>query len=97
MALNFKILIDQSGDCVHLSLYDDFDGSSALELIHLLMKYQTRATKIRIHTEGLNQIYSFGLNVFGKSFGIIRDCANRIAFSGDTTFNFTMSHADTSL
>lgn len=97
MASNFKILIDHSEDRIHLRLYGDFDGSSAHELLNLLRKYGHNASKINIHTQGLNQIYPFGVNIFIKSFGIINECVDRIAFSGDRAPDFDRPLSYTSL
>lgn len=83
MASNFKILIDRNQDRIHLRLYGDFDGSSAHELLNLLRKYWRSVSKIHIYTEGLNHIHPFGLNIFSKNFGVMNNCAKRIAFSGD--------------
>ena len=97
MAANFKILTDRSEDRIHLRLYGDFDGSSAFELIHLLKKYRPHASKIHIHTQGLNQIHPFGLDIFNKSYGIMNECVNRIAFSGDKAPDFLKPLSYTSL
>lgn len=97
MASNFKILVGHSEDRIHLRMYGDFDGSSAFELIHLLRKYGHNASKIHIHTHGLNQIYPFGMNTFIKSFGIVNECVNRIAFSGDKAPDFAKPLSYTSL
>jgi hypothetical protein len=97
MASNFKILIRRKADRIHLRLYGDLDGSSAYELINLLRKYGHSASKIHIHTQGLNQIHPFGLNIFKKSFRIINDCTDRIAFSGDKAPDFAEPRVYTSL
>lgn len=97
MASNFKILIDRSENRIHVRLYGDFDGSSAHELLNLLRRYWHNASKIHIYTEGLNHIHPFGLNIFYKRFGIMNDCAARIAFSGDKATDFITPLAHTSL
>ena len=88
MASNFKISIDGSEERIHIGLHGDFDGSSAHELINLLRKYWHRNLKIQVHTQGLNQIYPFGLTAFNKSLGIMSDGAGRIVFSGNKASDF---------
>jgi hypothetical protein len=88
MASNFKIVITRNKGCIRLSLYGDFDATSAHELINLLNKNKLHKSKIYIHTHGLNRIHLFGVNIFKKSLGIKNNFENRIKFSGDKASEF---------
>ena len=88
MASNFKIVITRSKGCIRLSLYGDFDATSAYELVNLLNKNRHPKYKIYIRTHGLNQIHHFGMNIFRKSLGIKNNFENRIKFSGDKASEF---------
>lgn len=93
MASNFKILISRCEDRINLKLYGDFDGSSAHELINLLKKYGRSFLKIHVHTQSLNHIHPFGLNIFTKRFELMNSCAARIVFFEDKASNFAKQQA----
>lgn len=82
MASNFKIFCHQNSDNLHLKLMGDFDGSSAHELINILLKYHGNAKKIFIHTCSLSSVHPFGLNVFQKSHSI-KKLSQRLTFTGE--------------
>jgi hypothetical protein len=88
MAANFKIWTNRNRDYIHLRLYGDFDGTSAHELINHIKKYGQDASKIHIHTQSLNNVYPFGLNVFSQSRKTMSTRSRRIAFSGDKAHFF---------
>jgi hypothetical protein len=93
MASNFKIVMNRYKGFIQLSLYGDFDATSAYELINLLNKSGPNKSKIYIHTDGLNQIHLFGLNILKKSIGIENNFEKRIKFSGDRASDFTELYA----
>ena len=68
MACNFRILLHQNTDSVHLKLIGDFDGSSAHELLNTIKTYSTNANKVFIHTDGLKAVHPFGKAVFHNNF-----------------------------
>jgi anti-anti-sigma factor len=67
MASNFHIEVDQTRDAYNLKLKGDFDATSAYELIYAIKKLPAETEKISIHTDGLKNIYPFGLDVFQRS------------------------------
>ena len=70
MASNFKIFITRNGKILHLNLIGDFDGSSAFELINMLLVHNGKDNKIVVHTDTLCSIHPFGLEVFHHYFFI---------------------------
>ena len=64
MAQNFKIVVHQNSESLHLRLEGDFDGSSACELLNALEERCRFAQKAFIHTSGLRHVNTFGLSVF---------------------------------
>ena len=82
MARNFKIFMHQAIDELHIGLKGDFDGSSALELIHMLKQNVNRYGRILIDTHNLKKIYPFGRDVFNYNFIKLKDHRSRIHFIG---------------
>jgi len=97
MASNFNIKIGRNADRIHLRLYGDFDGSSAHELLNLLRKICQSDNKILIHTEGLNHVHPFGLDIFHTNLGAINHGAEGIVYSGDRAPDFTIPYAHASI
>ena len=64
MAQNFRMVVHQDSENLHLRLEGDFDGSSAWELLNALEERCRFAQKAFIHTGGLGQVHTFGLYVF---------------------------------
>jgi hypothetical protein len=64
MLSNFKILVPRNSDNFHLKLLDDFDDSSAHQLVNALKKHSAGAVSVFIHTSGLKDIYPFGQDTF---------------------------------
>jgi len=64
VACNFRILLHQNSEILHLNLTGDFDGSSAHELINTIQKYSRKTSRIFIHTGGLKDVHPFGRAVF---------------------------------
>ena len=85
MATNFRIIVHQNSDNLHLRLDGDFDGSSAFELLNALEKHCLFASKAFIHTNGLRQVDPFGLSVFRANLnGLKRGRKCRpLRFTGD--------------
>ena len=83
MASNFKIVMHQNSESLHLKLMGDFDGSSAHELLNTIKGYGSRMNKIFIHTSGLRDIYPFGKAVFQNHFSTINHRSARFIFTGE--------------
>ena len=83
MACNFKISVHKNSDNLHLMLAGDFDGSSALQLIHSLNTRRNRASKVFIHTSSLKDIYPFGKNVFENGLDSLEGQVTSFVFTGE--------------
>lgn len=83
MACNFKIIVHKNKNILHLDLTGDFDGTSALQLIHSLKTRKNRAAKVFIHTSSLKHIYPFGQNVFKNSLDSLAGKAVSLVFTGE--------------
>ena len=65
MANNFYVVTEKkSNRTLSIRLSGDFDGSSACELINVLKNSEKTHDNVAIDTNGLRNIYNFGLNVF---------------------------------
>ena len=82
MASNFKIYTFKTRNSLHMKLSGDFDGSSAYELINTLTKYNKGFYELFIDTNDLNSIHSFGITVFQKKLGAIKNQFHGITFVG---------------
>jgi len=87
MANNFKFLLNPIRDKIHLKLYGDFDGSSALELINILKKYTSASNQIVIDTNNLNTIYPFGINVLKRNISVMDIKIHNIIITGKKRFS----------
>jgi len=83
MACNFRIVVHKNSDSLHLKLTGDFDGTSALKLIHSMKTRKNRATKVFIHTSSLKHIYPFGKNVFENSLDSLAEKTTTLVFTGE--------------
>jgi hypothetical protein len=83
MASNFGIAIDKKSDGVGLKLVGDFDATSAYELIYAIRKLPEDTGKITIHTNGLKNIYPFGLEIFHTFMNPVDGQSTKIVFSGN--------------
>jgi len=90
MASNFQITFNRREDGIHLSLYGDFDGSSAHQLLNILKDNPDNSLKIYIQTDGLKDIHPFGVNTFIKRFRITNGSADRIEFTGKNSANLAL-------
>ena len=67
MAANFNIKVSKAGDCIHLKLNGEFDGSSACELLNLLNDGKLSGNaKILVDTDSLKHVHPFGLDVLHR-------------------------------
>jgi len=83
MARNRKIFVHRNSEYIHMKLVGDFDGSLAYELLNLLKKNRTAASKIFIHTNCLKTVYSFGREVFHKNLNNINGLSAQLLFTGE--------------
>ena len=88
MALNFHLFSEQTKDKIHLKLCGDFDGTSAFELIHAVLKHRTGTNKILIDTNDLKTIYSFGKEIFQKNFYTLSRKVDQLTFIGKNKHHF---------
>ena len=90
MASNFIFFSHETRNSLHLKLFGDFDGSSALELIEALKKIPDKSFQIFIDTEDLKTISSFGKNVFQKNLTIETKRLNGLIFIGKHKYELTL-------
>ena len=83
MASNFGIAIDNNSEGVGLKLAGDFDATSAYELIFAIKKLPEDTGKISIHTNGLKNLYPFGLEIFHKFMNSLNGQSAKIVFTGN--------------
>jgi anti-anti-sigma regulatory factor len=83
MASNFKILVNQNSENLHLKLVGDFDGSSAHELIETIKDHRQCVQNVFIHTNGLRDIHPFGKGVFQKTFQKVCKTGPSFVFTGE--------------
>jgi anti-anti-sigma regulatory factor len=83
MACNFKILIHQNNENLHLKLMGDFDGSSACELINALKTHSNKANRVFIHSDGLKEVHPFGTAVFHTNFHEVNKADVNFVFTGE--------------
>jgi anti-anti-sigma regulatory factor len=82
MASNFRLLLHETGDGIHMKMCGDFDGTSAYELITAIQNQAHKPNQVFIDTEDLGNIYSFGRGVFQNNLGILKKQSNKIIFVG---------------
>jgi anti-anti-sigma regulatory factor len=82
MASNFKLFLHETGDGIHMKMCGDFDGTSACELITEIQKHARKSNQVFIHTEDLDNIYSFGRGVFHNNLGVLKKQSDKIVFVG---------------
>ena len=66
MASNFRLFLIPNRDSLHIYMQGDFDGTSAHELANALGNQNRDYFKVLVDTNDLNQIHTFGLDVFQK-------------------------------
>ena len=82
MALNFKLSLHETSGSIHLKLSGDFDGNSAHELIKAIQEHASKSNQVIIHTENLNHIDSFGIDVFKNNLRSLYRLSNKLIFVG---------------
>jgi anti-anti-sigma regulatory factor len=82
MARNFNIYSFKTRDSLHLKLAGDFDGSSAHELINVLLDHSRDCFDIFIDTDGLKSVHPFGIEVFKKNMGATKLTIKNLVFIG---------------
>jgi anti-anti-sigma regulatory factor len=93
MAANFEIAVDRNSDVYVLKLEGDFDATSAYELIYAIKKLPAETTKIAIHTNGLKDIFPFGLEVFHRFMRSLNGQSAKIVFTGHRVSQLSMGNA----
>ena len=90
MASNFKLFSHKTRDSTHLKLYGDFDGNSAHELLKAIQISASNSHEVFIDTEDLNNIYTFGREVFQNNFGVVKKQFKNLVFIGKNhnSFNY---------
>jgi len=83
MAKNFEISTHRNDENLHLKLMGDFDGTSAFELLNVLKRKIDRTSKVFIHTNGLRNIYPFGLSVFHNNLNVLKGKCVELVFAGE--------------
>ncbi len=82
MASNFQITSRRKGSALHLKLTGDFDGTSAMELIHAILEHTGSAQSILVETDGVNDFSPFGQQVFVKTFPCSPASRQKLIFTG---------------
>ena len=83
MGGDFKILTHINGNCLHLKLVGDFDGTSAHQLLNVLKKNWNSVYRVFIHTGSLKDIHPFGRHTFQQNLSDLKGHHSRILFTGD--------------
>jgi hypothetical protein len=95
MASNFEISVDKNNDVYILKLIGDFDATSAYELIYAIKKLPAKTAKISIYTNGLKNIYPFGIDVFQRFFQSLNGQSAKIVFTGHGVSRFAQGNDGT--
>ncbi|MBN1103839.1 MAG: hypothetical protein JXL84_10535 [Deltaproteobacteria bacterium] len=84
MGANFRLIVHQNSDNLHLALGGDFDESAAHLLLDTIQKRCSYASQVFIHTNGLGFIDPSGPAVFRSCLGQLDHCRHmRLRFTGD--------------
>jgi len=82
LAANFQIYAFKTRDSLHLKLTRDFDGTSAYELLNMLLKHGNGFHEIFIDINDLKQIHPFGRDVFQKNLRSSNKLCRNLVFIG---------------
>ncbi len=82
MAKNFSINATYNDGSVSLYLWGDFDGISAFELLNYIKEQCPDYSSILIHTEGLEKIVPFGVEIWEEHLWMIERQLDKITFLG---------------
>jgi anti-anti-sigma regulatory factor len=88
VASNFQLFSHKNQNSIHLSLYGDFDGDSAHQLVNALKQTCHDAVNVFIDTNDLNRVYSFGINVLEKELRFLFKKPVGLIFIGRNKDNF---------
>ena len=88
MASNTQINVVQNSNQIQLHMKGDFDGSVAMQLLHLLKSNYRKNKKIIIHTDDVHQIYPFGVKVFSRQMKIAGISTSQYGFIGSRSRDF---------
>ena len=93
MAANFEVVAGRNGDIPVLRLCGDFDATSAWELIYAIKKLPAESRRISIQTDGLRNIYPFGVDVFQTFRRSLNGCCPKLDFIGRNASVFSLKDA----
>jgi len=93
MASNFEVSVDKKSKGFGLKLVGDFDATSAYELIYAIKKLPEDITKIFIHTDGLKDIYPFGLDVFHRNISPLDGPYRKLVFTGNKASHISVGES----
>ena len=90
MASNFKLFLNETKGSIHVKMCGDFDGTSAHELISAIQNQAPKSNQVYIHTGELNNIYSFGREVFQNNLRLVKKQQDKIEFVGKHQDSFNL-------
>ena len=93
MASNFKVSVDKKRKGFGLKLVGDFDAMSAYELIYAIKRLPEDISKIFIHTDGLKDIFPFGLDVFHKNMSPFDGLSRKLVFTGNKASHISLGES----
>jgi hypothetical protein len=86
VAADFRILLHKCESSLHLKLLGTLDKCSALELLNTLKLNSYGASRVFIHTAGLNEIDPFGQSLFRSHFNELKAKSVSFLFTGEKAF-----------
>jgi anti-anti-sigma regulatory factor len=90
MASNFQLFHFANRDSLHLQMHGDFDGTSAYELINTLKKQNGDYFEVFIDTNDLNEINTFGIEVFQNNLNMLFKNSRNLKFLGKHKHRFCL-------
>jgi hypothetical protein len=82
MASNFRISAHRKNNRLDLRLVGDFDGTSACELLNFLEEHCESPVRVCLQTQGLKEIYPFGVDTFRNNLYHLKNRPIRLVFAG---------------
>ncbi len=89
MAKNFMVSVLRKSATLQLKLMGDFDGTSAFDLLNVIGENCRGIESVFIHTNGLKDIYPFGLDIFFNHLHTLRGKPIRLVFTGEKAAEFS--------
>ncbi|MBI5590377.1 MAG: hypothetical protein HY881_07855 [Deltaproteobacteria bacterium] len=83
MSSVFSMSVLHQGKKLYVQIRGGFDGSSARQLLSILIQYVDRVPSIVINTDGVDDVDVFGLNLLRYSLEIMGASANNLKFIGN--------------